>query len=257
MAISEALDTRQPIAEVTEEDLRVQLAAAYRLVEHFGWTTGIYGHLTVRVPGPDPHFLINPFGLRYEEVTASNLVKIDCDGNTIGRSDYPVNNAGFVIHSAIHMAEGDNACVMHTHTRAGVAVSATKEGLQMICQGAAAFYGRVSYHDYEGIALRLDERDRLVVDLGDNRQMILRNHGLLTTGRTVSEAFLRLWMLQSCCETQVDVGLAGTLNVLSDDVAEVAYGDFNLDDPLRDDVGQLEFSAWMRMLDKIDPSYRT
>ncbi len=257
MAISEAFDTQETVAEATEERLRVQLAAAYRLVDYFGWTIGIYGHLTVRVPGSDPHFLINPFGLRYDEVTASNLVKIDCDGNTIGQSDYPVNDAGFVIHSAIHMADGDNACVMHTHTRAGVAVAATKEGLQMICQEASAFYGRVSYHDYEGIALRLDERARLVLDLGDNRQMILRNHGLLTTGRTVPEAFLRLWMLQRCCETQVDAGLAGTLNVLSDDVAEVAYGDFNLDDPLRDDVGQLEFAAWTRMLDKIDPSYRT
>ena len=239
-----------------ERELRVQLAAAYRLVEHFGWTIGLYGHLTVRVPGPETHFLINPFGLRYDEVNASNLVKIDCDGTIVEPSDYPVNDAGFVIHSAIHMCDTDNTCVMHTHTRAGVAVAATKEGLLTLCQESTAFHGHVSYHEYEGISLRLDERERLVNDLGTNRQMILRNHGLLTTGRSIAEAFQRLWVLQLACENQVDAGLAGTVQVIPDDVAEVGYDDFNFDDPIRNDIGQLEFAAWMRMLDTKDPSYR-
>ena len=256
MAIAEAVDTRANADDASERDLRVQLAAAYRLVEHFGWTIGIYGHLTVRVPGRESYFLINPFGLRYDEVSASNLIKIDCDGNIVEPSDYPVNDAGFVIHSAIHMADNDNICVMHTHTRAGIAVASTKEGLLTISQEATAFHGHVSYHDYEGISLRLDERARLLKDLGGNRQMILRNHGLLTTGRTIPEAFLRLWLLQLSCEIQVDAGLAGTLNVVPEDVAEIGYDDYNLDEPMRGDIGQIEFAAWMRMLDNQDPSYR-
>jgi ribulose-5-phosphate 4-epimerase/fuculose-1-phosphate aldolase len=256
MSAIAAIDEQEGTADAEERELRVQLAAAYRLAEHFGWTIGLYGHLTVRVPGPETHFLINPFGLRYDEVNASNLVKIDCEGTIVEPSDYPVNDAGFVIHSAIHMVDTDNTCVMHTHTRAGIAVSATTEGLQTISQEATAFHGHVSYHDYEGISLRLDERERLVKDLGENRQMILRNHGLLTTGRSIPEAFQRLWLLQLACENQVDAGLAGTLQVISDDVAEVGYDDFNFDDPIRDDIGQLEFAAWIRMLDKLDPSYR-
>ena len=256
MSMTAALDQRESTDDATERELRAQLAAAYRLVEHFGWTIGIYGHLTVRVPGPESHFLINPYGLRYDEVNASNLVKIDCDGNIVEPSDYPVNDAGFVIHSAIHMADTDNISVMHIHTRAGLAVAATKEGLLTISQEATAFHGHVSYHDYEGISLRLDERERLQTDLGANRQMILRNHGLLTTGRSIPEAFSRLWLLQLACENQVDAGRAGTLNVIADDVAETGYHDFNFDDPIRNDIGQLEFAAWMRMLDKQDPSYR-
>ena len=229
---------------------------AYRLVDYFGWSSGLYGHLTVRVPGSQSNFLINPFGLLYDEVNASNLVKIDCDGNIVEPSDYPVNDAGFVIHSAIHMANTDNHCVMHTHTRASIAVAATEEGLLTLCQEATAFHRHVSYHDYEGISLRLDERERLVRDLGSNRQMILRNHGLLTTGRSVPEAFQRLCLLQQACENQVNARSAGTLRVIHDEVAEVGYDDFNFDDPLRDDIGQLEFAAWMRMLDKRDASYR-
>lgn len=256
MSAIAAVDEREVADDTVERELRVQLAAAYRLVEHFGWAIGIYGHLTVRVPGPESHFLINPFGLRYDEVNASNLVKIDCEGTIVEPSDYPVNDAGFVIHSAIHMVDTDNTCVMHTHTRAGTAVAATMEGLLTLCQEATGFHGHVSYHDYEGVSLRLDERERLVRDLGGNRQMILRNHGLLTTGRSIPEAFNRLWLLQISCENQVDSGLAGTRRVIPDDVAEVGYDDFNFDDPIRDDIGQLEFAAWIRMLDKLDPSYR-
>lgn len=240
----------------TEHESRVELAAAYRLVDHFGWNDSIYGHLTVRVPGPDRHFLINPFGLSYDEVTASNLVKIDCDGNVVALSNYPVNRAGFVIHSAIHLNDlNNNVCVMHTHTRAGMAVAASKEGLQQLSQAATAFFGRISYHDYEGISLRLDERKRLITSLGTNRQMILKNHGLLTTGRSVAEAFTRLYLLEQACRVQVDAGAAGTPSPMPDAVARVSYNDMNLDAD-RLSVGKIEFAAWMRMLDRTDRTYR-
>src|SRR5882672_4722148 len=164
-----------PLAE-GEAVLRRQLAAAYRLVDHFGWTELIYGHLTARVPGEQPHFLINPFGLNYDEVTASNLVKIDHDGTNVGESQHPVNYAGFVIHSAVHMAHQDrHRVVMHTHTRAGMAVAATREGLLPISMNATTFHGALAYHDYEGPSLDLDERGRLLANLGDNSAMLLRN----------------------------------------------------------------------------------
>ena len=188
-------------AEDIEKELRIELAAAYRLVDHFGWSELIFGHLTVRVPGPEHHFLINPYGLNYEEVTASNLVKIDLDGNIIGESNYPVNRAGFVIHSAVHMADSDiNLCVMHTHTRAGMAVAAIKEGLQSVSMSSTGFHNRISYHDYEGISLYEDERIRLLRNLGENKAMILRNHGLLVVGRTVAETFVRLYRLERSCQ---------------------------------------------------------
>ena len=160
--------------EDAERELRIQLAAAYRMVDYYGWTEQIYGHLTARVPGPEAHFLINPFGLNYDEVTASNLVKIDCDGNIVGDSDYPVNRAGFVIHSAVHMANSDtHKCVMHTHTRAGMAISAMRAGLQQVHMYSADFYGRLAYHDFEGPSLDTDERERLLADLGSANAMVL------------------------------------------------------------------------------------
>ena len=194
-----------------EAVLRRQLAAAYRLVDHFGWTELIYGHLTARVPGEKPHFLINPFGLNYDEVTASNLVKIDLDGNIVGESKHPVNYAGFVIHSAVHMAHaGAPRVVMHTHTRAGMAVCALKEGLLPISMIATAFHGKLAYHDYEGAEPRSRRARRgCSKNLGDNPAMMLRNHGLLTTGRTVPEAFLRLYRLERACQIQVDAGGRG------------------------------------------------
>jgi len=243
--------------EEGEAVLRRQLAAAYRLVDHFGWTELIYGHLTARVPGEQPHFLINPFGLNYDEVTASNLVKIDLDGKVIGQSERPVNYAGFVIHSAIHMAHQDrHRAVMHTHTRAGMAVAATKEGLLPISMNATAFHGNLAYHDYEGVSLELDERSRLLKDLGDSTAMMLRNHGLLTTGRTVAEAFLRLYRLERACQTQVDAGAAGTISIMGDNVAGKSRG--QLDGFAESDtaMGDLEFAALIRKLDKTDTSWR-
>ena len=237
--------------------LRRQLAAAYRLVDHFGWTELIYGHLTARVPGEQAHFLINPFGLNYDEVTASNLVKIDVDGNIIGESKYPVNYAGFVIHSAIHMAhQARHRVVMHTHTRAGMAVSATSEGLLPISMNATAFHGALAYHDYEGVSLELDERPRLVQDLGDQTAMMLRNHGLLTTGRTVAEAFLRLYRLERACQIQIDAGAAGTISVMGDNVAGKSRAQLEGFGESETAMGDLEFAALIRKIDKTDTSWR-
>ena len=246
-------------AEEAEQGLRVQLAAAYRMVDYYGWTEQIYGHLTARVPGPEAHFLINPFGLNYDEVTASNLVKINCDGEIV-EGDHTVNRAGFVIHSAVHMANTEtHKCVMHTHTRAGMAVAAVKGGLQLISMASTGFYGQLSYHDYEGVSLDTDERERLLDDLGDNSAMILRNHGLLTTGRSVPEAFQRLYRLERSCQVQVDASSSGELNLLTDNVARASADGLNTGASMHGQAptfGGLEFAAMMRKMDKIDPSYR-
>jgi ribulose-5-phosphate 4-epimerase/fuculose-1-phosphate aldolase len=240
-----------------EWNLRVQLAAAYRLVDHFGWCELIYGHLTARVPGPDIHFLINPYGLNYDEVTATNLVKIDADGNHIGPNDHPVNKAGFVIHSAFHMENLDrHKVVLHTHSRAGMAVSALQEGLLPISMNSTAFQGRVAYHDYEGLSVHLDERARLIEDQGDCSVMILRNHGLLVTGRTVPEAFLRLYRLERSCQVQIDAAAAGTLNLLGDNVARKSGAELDEFTETDNEHGALEFNALMRKLDKTDATYR-
>ena len=240
--------------------LRRQLAAAYRLVEHFGWTELIYGHLTARVPGEAPHFLINPYGLNYDEVTASNLVKIDLDGKIVEPSEHPVNYAGFVIHSAIHMAHAErHKVVMHTHTRAGMAVCALRDGLLPVSMVATAFHGKLSYHDYEGPSLDLDERGRLLKNLGDNQAMMLRNHGLLATGRSVPEAFLRLYRLERACQIQLDAAAAGTLNVMGDNLAAKSGADMDRFSEMESAVGigDLEFAALLRKLDKTDTSWRT
>lgn len=259
MALSNAAQVTNLPADSAEQAVRIQLAAAYRLVDYFGWTELIYGHLTARVPGPEHHFLINPYGLNYDEVTASNLVKIDIDGNTIGHSDYPVSKAGFVIHSAIHMSDDQsNQCVMHTHTRAGMAVAALQSGLLPISMTSTRFFNRVAYHDYEGISLYEDERERLLKSLGDKKAMILRNHGLLTIGKTVGEAFLNLYRLERACQIQVDAAAAGPLNIIDPSVAEKSAQDIDKFSELESDngVGAVEFAAMMRKLDKRDSSYR-
>ena len=245
---------------ITEAEwaLRVQLAAAYRLVDYYGWSEQIYAHLTARVPGPDNHFLINPYGLNYEEITASNLVKIDVDGNVISGGRHTVNYAGFVIHSALHMVQSQhNHVAMHTHTRAGMAVAALKEGLLNISMFSTAFHNRLAYHDYEGAALRLDERERIVKSLGTARAMILRNHGLLAVGRTVPETFLRLYRLERACQVQVDAAAAGTLNIMPQQLAAQSAADLDtFQDSHPDGEGVVEFEALMRKLDRIDGSYR-
>lgn len=241
-----------------EWDVRVKLAAAYRLVDHYGWTEQIYGHLTARVPGPENHFLINPWGLNYEEVTASNLVKIDVAGRVVAGGEHAVNYAGFIIHSAIHMTRSDeNHVVMHTHTRAGMAVAAVEEGLLPISMFATVFHNRLGYHDYEGASLYLDERARIVRSLGPHKAMILRNHGLMAVGRTVPECFLRLYRLERACQVQLDAAAAGTLRLVSPEVADRSAADLDGYQAMQPGAeGEIEFAALMRKLDRIDGSYR-
>ena len=257
--MNKALNTAEHLSnlESAEKKIRVELACAYRLVDYFGWCELIYAHLTARVPGPDAHFLINPYGLNYDEVTASNLVKIDINGHVVEDSDHPINEAGFIIHSAIHMLENtSNHVVMHTHSRAGMAVAALKDGLLPISMGATMFYDDIAYHDYEGPSLYLDERSRLQSSLGNKRALILRNHGLMTVGETVPEAFVRLYRLESACRTQLDASAAGEVNLLDRDTASKSGQDVNRFMESADEYGQLEFDALMRKIDKLDDSYR-
>ena len=252
-----ALSNVQPLRqEQSERELRVQLAAAYRIFHHFGWPELIYGHITVRVPGPEHHFLINPFGLMYHEMTASNLVKIDLDGNIVEPSNYPVNPAGFVIHSAVHRSREDAQCVMHTHTTAGMAVAAMECGLRPVSFPAIMLHGRVAYHDFEGVSTRLDERERLVESLGDKKVMILRNHGLLSVGKTVAEAFAWLYTLERACQVQVAAMQSGT--PLIEPTEEVQVQHASGIDEVNAEVGfgTRDFAALMRLMDEKDPSYR-
>lgn len=254
--------TDQPFQD--ETDLRRQLAACYRLIAHFRMTDLIFNHISARVPGADGHFLLNPYGLLYEEITASRLVKVDLAGNLVEPSDFGVNPAGFVIHSAIHAARADAHCVLHTHTRAGCAVAAQKQGLLPVNQMSLEFYDSVGYHDYEGIALDLDEQHRLVADLGDNPVLILRNHGLLTVGATPAQAFLRMYYLERACEIQLAAQAAGAELVFPDpEICALTWRQFNMpsvptsDSAFTDpDAVALTWAALLRMLDRIDPSYR-
>jgi ribulose-5-phosphate 4-epimerase/fuculose-1-phosphate aldolase len=233
---------------------RVDLAACYRLVALHGWTDSIYTHISARVPGEDGHFLINPYGLMFEEVTASSLVKIDFDGQIVMDSPFEVNEAGFTIHSAIHMARHEVACVIHTHTVAGMAVAAQKDGILPISQNSMMFFGNhCAYHDYEGIALDLDERDRLVGDLGDRYVMVLRNHGLLVCGRTTGEAFEIMHNLEKTCAAQIAAQAGGELNLPSDEVCQHTADQFwrNSNEPF----GKRAWPAMMRVLDRNNPGY--
>lgn len=235
--------------------LRVQLAGAYRVAHHLGWAELIYTHISARVPGSQHHFLINPYGLRFDEVTASNLVKVDAKGETVGQHSYKANKAGFIIHSAVHMAREDAACVFHTHTLAGMAVSAQEEGLLPVHMYSHNFYGRLSYHDFEGPSMRLDERERLVRSLGNEKALILRNHGLLTLGRTIPEAFLLHWRLNRACEVQL-AAQAANLRIPSPQVCEQSaqMGDEFLNDAAP--MGELEFRALIREIEAKDASYK-
>ena len=240
-----------------EAELRVQLAAAYRLVEHFGWNESIYGHLTVRVPGPERHFLINPYGLRYGEVKASNLVKITIEGEIVGASKWPVNTAGYAIHGAIHRGAPDAHCVMHTHSPAGMAVAALECGLLPISLDATLFHGMVGFHAYEGAVVSDDEKARLVQDLGLNRALILRNHGLVTVGRTIPEAFLYLHRLETPCKTQVDaLAMNAALVYVPEEVCEKSLREIADFSTHVGDIGAVEFQAFMRMLDQMGAGYR-
>ncbi len=200
------MDINQSLREqvsVEEWKVRTDLAACYRAIAMYGWDDLVFTHVSARVPGPDDHFLINAYGMMFEEITASSLVKVDLRGNKILDSPHAINPAGFVIHSAVHEARQDVGCVLHTHTRAGIAVSAQTAGLLPISQTSLFPYATLAYHSYEGIALNDDEKPRLVADLGDSNAMILRNHGLLTTGTTIADAFLLMYVLETACQIQI------------------------------------------------------
>ncbi len=218
----------------------------------------IFTHISLRLPGPDHHFLINPYGLLFEEITASSLVRVDLDGNPVDSPGARVNPAGFVIHSAIHRAREDARCVLHTHSRAGCAVAALEEGLLPVNQMSLEFYDRVTYHDYEGIALNLDEQKRLAADLGEGNALILRNHGLLTVGQTAAQAFLRMFYLDKACDIQIAAAAAGKLRLPPQEVCEytakqyegTVVGDYG--DP---EAIALAWAALLRLVDRVAPGY--
>ena len=243
---------------VSEEEwaVRVDLAACYRLAAHFAMTDLIYTHISARVPGPEHHFLINAFGLMWDEITASALVKVTIDGEIVeDTTGSGINRAGYVIHSAVHRARPDVACVMHTHTQAGVAVSAQEEGLLPISQHAMRFWNAIAYHDYEGLALEIDEQARLVRDLGRHQAMILRNHGLLVCGESIAQAFDLMYYLERACRIQVTaMAGGGQLRRPPAEVAEKTARQFR---GLPYKVKKTEWKALLRMLDKTDPSYKT
>jgi ribulose-5-phosphate 4-epimerase/fuculose-1-phosphate aldolase len=243
---------------------RVDLAACYRLVDLYGMTDLHLNHISARVPGSQEHFLINPFGMMYEEITASSLIKVDLDGKIIANpnADYGINLAGYVIHSAIHGARHDVGCVLHTHTNAGMAVSVLKCGLLPLTQTAMR-WSKIAYHDFEGVAVELDERTRLVEDLGDCEVMILRNHGLLSVGQTIGQAFNNIYRLERACQTQL---LAMACNsemnvpppaVIARSNAQLAVGPSPDAKGKKRPHGSLEWPALKRMLDRRDPSYKT
>ena len=251
---------REQVSEA-EWQLRVDLAACYRLMVHYRMTDLIYNHITARVPGDEDHILINDYGLLYEEVTASNLLKIDLAGNVVlaPKPDSEVNYAGFVIHSAVHEGRPDARCVIHTHTRASMAVAAMQCGLLPLSQIALRFYGRMSYHDYEGPAVELDERARLVANLGNNDAMLLRNHGTLVVGRSVPEAFNLIYFLDMACQAQVDTLASGQPYILpTTESAEKAAACMQpvTDSPHGNMDGMREWPAMRRMLDRRDVSYQ-
>jgi ribulose-5-phosphate 4-epimerase/fuculose-1-phosphate aldolase len=255
VSISRATPSQAAMSE-DEWKARVDLAACYRLIALEGMDDMHATHISARVPGKEHHFLINPYGLLYSQVTASNLVKIDLDGNIMQDTPYTINPAGFVIHSAIHAARPDAACVLHTHTISGIAISCLEEGLLPLSQKSMRFYNRIAYHDYEGKADDLDERERLVRDIGDKNALILRNHGLLTCGKTVVAAYKMMIALEKSCKIQLAaMASGGKLISLSTNVMEHAAKQFE-----RDAIpGKNRPDGWaslLAMLDVVNPDYK-
>jgi ribulose-5-phosphate 4-epimerase/fuculose-1-phosphate aldolase len=253
-------ETRMSVAEMAltrmteaEWQTRVDLAACYRLVDLFGWSDLINTRITARVPGPEHHFLINPYGLLFDEITASSLVKIDLQGNKVEPSECEVNSGGFAIPGAVHMARPELACVLHTHSVAGCAVSMQKEGLLPLNQHALQIIGDVAYHDYEGTARSPEERARFLADLGDRRIMVLRNHGLLIAGTSIAEAFVLTYRMERACAMQLAFQQSGAaFHPINDEIVSAA---------VRRAAGRntpttVEWPALLRKLDRIDPSYK-
>ena len=238
-----------------EWEARRELAACYRIFHMLGWSEMIYNHITVKLDGEKDAFLINPFGLHFSEVTASNLVKIDIDGNKLDDLPYPVNLAGFVQHALFHRHLPDAHCIMHTHTTAGMAVSSVEGGLRPTNFYAAGFAGQIAYHDFEGVTVRSEEGERLLEHLGDKRVMLLRNHGILVMGRTLPEAFLKHWSLQRACEIQLATASMGTPIEVPPEVIEVHQRDLSKVQ-IPGGPGAADFKAMVRLVDRIDPSWR-
>jgi ribulose-5-phosphate 4-epimerase/fuculose-1-phosphate aldolase len=238
-----------------EWQARVDLAALYRLTALYQWDDLVFTHISMRVPGPEHHFLINPYGFLFEEITASSLVKVDLKGSIVMETPHFINPAGFTIHSAVHEAREDALCVFHTHTQYGVAVSAQKDGLLPISQQSLFPLSMLGYHDYEGLALNEDEKPRLVADLGRNQALILRNHGLLTTGATIPEAFNAMHRLELSCKTQIAAMSCNTkLIEVPADVVHATY--MNFQPHVRRPFGVMDWPALLRKLDRIDPGFR-
>lgn len=243
------------VVSAAEWQLRCDLAACYRLVAAYGWSDLVFTHVSARIPGPEHHFLINPYGLMFDEITASSLVKVDQDCNKLSDSPFPVNPAGFVIHSAIHQVREDAACVLHTHTRAGVAVSAQKCGVLPISQQSTFVLGSLAYHDYEGVALNEDEKPRLQADLGSANYLMLRNHGLLTVGKSIPDAFLSMYIFENTCRIQIDAQAGGELTLVN---PAIVQGIASVMKVATAGMGAaLAWPALLRKLDRMDPGYKT
>lgn len=256
------MNVQSPIREQVSEaewQTRVDLAACYRLVDHFGWSDLLGTHISARVPGEEDAFLINPYGLLFDEITASSLVKVDEAGTILSPTEYQINPAGFVIHSAVHMAKPELACALHTHTPAGTAVSTSIAGLKPLTQHALAISAHVAYHGYEGIATDLSERERLVRDLGDANVLFLRNHGLMTVGRTIAEAWVWMYRAERACRMQVAFDQTGDEAVeIPEDVQQVTIErNRKANSPQgHRPIGKLEWPALLRRLDRIAPGYK-
>ena len=243
--------------KVSDEEwqLRVDLAAAYRLVALYGWSDLVFTHISARIPGPEHHFLINPYGLMFDEITASSLVKVDMACNKLHDTPFPVNPAGFVIHSAVHEARPEAGCVLHTHTRAGVGVSAQKGGILPISQQSTFVLASLAYHDYEGVAFRPDEKPRLQADLGEANFLVLRNHGLLTVGKTIADAFLSMYIFENTCRIQVDA-MAGGSELLSVNPSILAGMGEVMKVATAGQGAQLAWPALLRKAERLDPGYK-
>ena len=242
------------VVSAEEWQLRVDLAAAYRLVAAYGWSDLIFTHISARIPGPEHHFLINPYGLMFDEITASSLIKIDQSANKLSVSPYPVNPAGFTIHSCIHEMRDDAGCVLHTHSRAGVGVSAQKGGLLPLSQQSTIILNSIAYHDYEGIALYAEEKPRLQASLGNANNLILRNHGLLTVGSSIPEAFLYMYFLESACRIQIDAQAGGEVNLIGNAPMEANKNAMKMA-TAGQSAANLAWPALLRKLDRQNPGY--
>lgn len=253
-------DTISTETAITEAEYatRIDLAAAFRLVDLYGWSDMLATHLSARIPGPNEHFLINPVGMMFEEMTASCLVKVDIDGNILSESEFGINPAGYTIHSAVHMGRKDAGCVMHTHTAAGLGVATQKSGLLPLTQMALAVIAQTGYHDYEGPAFDLGERDRLINDLASNNVLILRNHGLLTVGKTVAEAFVWLFRAERACRFQLSFQQAGVSpQEIPKEVQDVSIERSKkaISASGHRPIGEFEWPALIRKLNRENPGY--